>query len=141
MDLLQATEVVSSHLTRMDTLYGSVIFDEWAVVSVFDRKARLLHYSGPRREEVLESFARDVRHFLGDLVSGEHHVGHFDFSRDAAGAAYDAYMVLGEGCFLVCNNMRASMDEIAKDERWLRAQVPFAELSDYCGSDPLIYAV
>ncbi|MFM1945032.1 MAG: hypothetical protein RI897_4014 [Verrucomicrobiota bacterium] len=139
MDLAQATEVVKSHLTRMDGLYGSVIFDEWAVVSVFDRKARLLHYSGPRREEVLESFARDVRHFLGDLVSGEHHVGYFDFSRDATGAAYDAYMVLGEGCFLVCNNLGASMDEITRDERWLRAQVPFAELSDVFGSDPLIY--
>jgi hypothetical protein len=139
MTLKEAIEVIESRLARMDERYGAKVFDEWAVVSVFDRKAKILHYVGPRREELQANFANDIRHFTADLVAGNRHLGHFDFSRDAAGAAFDAYMVVGEGCYLVCNHTTASIDSIAKDPRWLRAQVPFAELSDTFGSNPLIH--
>jgi hypothetical protein len=139
MILKEAIDVITSHLARMDALYGARVFDEWAVVSVFDRKAKILHYEGPRREDLQSSFANNIRHFTAELVAGTRHLGHFDFSRDAAGAAFDAYMVVGEGCYLVCNNTGASMRVIAQDPRWLQAQVPFAELSDTFGSTPLIH--
>jgi hypothetical protein len=46
-------------------------------------------------------------------------------------------MVLGSGVFLICNNTRSTMEEIAANPRWLSAQVPFVELSDRIREDPL----
>jgi len=139
MTLPEAIEVIVNLLARMDEHYGAKVFDEWAVVSVFDRKAKILQYEGPRREELQANFANDIRHFTADLLAGNRHLGHFDFSRDATGAAFDAYMVVGEGCYLVCNHTTASMESITKEPRWLQAQVPFAELSDTFSSNPLIH--
>ncbi len=39
-------------------------------------------------------------------------------------------MALGNEAYLICNNTSSSMDEIAKNPRWLSAQVPFADLSE-----------
>jgi len=39
---------------------------------------------------------------------------------------------------LICNNTHESMDSIAKNSRWLGAQVPFAELSDKIRANPLL---
>jgi hypothetical protein len=139
MTLEQAIELIQNHLARMDDLYGKKVFDEWAVVSVFERKAGILHYVGPRREDLQETFANDIRHFSKELMGGRQHIGHFDFSRDASGVQFDAYIVVGEGCFLVCNNTTQSMAGITKEARWLRAQVPFAELSEKFRSNPLIH--
>ena len=47
-------------------------------------------------------------------------------------------MVLGPGFYLICNNTSETMDTIAKNPRWLTAQVPFAGLSDKIRSSPLI---
>jgi len=46
-------------------------------------------------------------------------------------------MVLGLAIYLICNNTSESMDTIAKDPRWLNAQVPFAELGDQMRMSPL----
>jgi hypothetical protein len=123
----------------MDDLYGKVVFDEWAVVAMFDRKGRILHYTGPRKEDLLKTFSTDVREFAAALVSGQQSIGDFDFSRHGSGTHFDAYVVVGEGCYLICNNTSQSMAGITKDTRWLNAQVPFAELSDKFRSDPLIF--
>lgn len=141
MTLTEAIETITEQLARMDELYNKPVFDEWALVSVFDRKAKILHYRGPRRDELLANFANDIRHFTAEMVAGDLHLGHFDFSRDAEGQAFDAYMVVGEGCYLVCNNTQDSMAGITRNARWLQAQVPFAELSDCFGSNPLIHMV
>jgi hypothetical protein len=139
MTIEQVIELINSQLARMDDLYGKKVFDEWAVVAVFERKAKILHYVGPRRQDLQETFADDIRHFSVELMGGRQHIGHFDFSRDADGVQFDAYIVVGEGCFLVCNNTTQSMAGITKEARWLRAQVPFAELSERFRSDPLIH--
>jgi hypothetical protein len=47
-------------------------------------------------------------------------------------------MLLGHAMYLICNNTSDSMDNIAKDPRWLKAQVPFAELGDKLRPDPLL---
>jgi hypothetical protein len=39
-------------------------------------------------------------------------------------------MALGNESYLICNNTSSSMDEIAKNPRWLSAQVPFADLGE-----------
>ena len=49
-------------------------------------------------------------------------------------------MVLGRGLYLICNNTSESMDSIAKNPRWLNAQVCFAELSDRIRANPLAVA-
>ena len=46
-------------------------------------------------------------------------------------------MVVGRGLYLICNNTRESMDTIAKNSRWLGAQVPFAELGEKIRANPL----
>ena len=49
-------------------------------------------------------------------------------------------MVLGRALYLICNNTRETMDAIAKNPRWLGAQVPFAELGDKIRANPLVIA-
>jgi hypothetical protein len=44
--------------------------------------------------------------------------------------ASKAFMALGDDVYLICNNTRSSMAEIARNPRWLSAQVPFADLSE-----------
>ncbi len=138
MTLEKAIATIEDHLGRMDALYGKPVFNEWAVVAVFDRKGLILHYVGSRREDLQQTFAEDIRHFKAEMLSGGQYIGHFDFSPDASGQMYDAYVVLGEGCFLICNNTLQSMAGITKDPRWLLAQAPFAELSDVFRSTPLV---
>jgi hypothetical protein len=53
------------------------------------------------------------------------------------GSAFESFMVVGQGMYLICNNTVQSMDAIAKDPLWLGAQVPFVELSDKFRADPL----
>ena len=73
----------------------------------------------------------------GELESRQFGVGDFEFARHASGTRFDAFLVMGRGFYLICNNTRASMDAITKDPRWLVAQVPFVELSDKFRSNPV----
>jgi hypothetical protein len=138
MNLDEAIAAVETHLARMNALGRQVIFDEWALVTVFGGKARILHYSGPRREAMPSTLAEDLRPFARDLVRGEHFIGHFDFSPSSQGRAFDAYVVVGEGCFLICNNTTHTMADIREHPEWRQAQLPFAELSERFSSDPLM---
>lgn len=124
---------------RMNEIYGRVVFDEWAVVSLLPDRSRLLDYSGPRREEFASRFNRDLAALRQSLLKGTHHFGDFDFARDGKGSQFDAFMCLGDGVYLICNNLYTSMAEITKDERWLLAQKPFVELSESVGSSPVTF--
>jgi hypothetical protein len=68
-------------------------------------------------------------------------VGDFEFARHGVGPAFEAFMVLGRGVYLICNNTVQSMDSITKDPLWLAAQVPFVELSEKVRGNPLALAV
>ncbi len=46
--------------------------------------------------------------------------------------------MVGTGLYLMCNNTQNSMDAIAKNPRWLDAQVPFAELAETIRGNPLV---
>jgi len=63
-------------------------------------------------------------------LSNTHGVGDFEFARNGVGTKVEAFMVVGQGIYLICNNTSADMDTITKDPLWLSAQVPFVELSD-----------
>lgn len=121
----------------MDVRYGKIVFDEWAIVSLAENKARVLAYIGPRNDEFLQNFVKDLGALRSELLYGNYGVGDFEFARHGVGTGFESFLVLGDGVYLICNNTRESMDAIAKNPRWLGAQVPFAELSDKVRSNPL----
>jgi hypothetical protein len=141
MTLDQATELIKSCAEQMNARYKRVVFDEWAVVSLAGRKGRVLGYIGPRREGFQKNFRTDVGPLREGLLNDKYSVGDFEFSRHAVGPAFESFMVVGQGIYLICNNTVQSMDSITQDPLWLGAQVPFVELSDKFRADPLVQAL
>jgi hypothetical protein len=137
MTLEDANRLIRQCAERMDALYQTVVFDEWAIVLFSDKKGRILTYFGPRREDFQKNFASDLTDLRVGLLDNTHGVGDFEFARHGVGTKVEAFMVLGNGIYLICNNTRKSMDTITQDARWLSAQVPFVELSDKFRSSPL----
>ena len=122
----------------MDAFYGKTVFDEWAVISLVQNKARVLTYIGPRNDDFLKNFANDLGGLRAGLYNANYTVGDFEFTRHGVGTGFEAFMVLGDGIFLICNNTHESMDTITKNPRWLKAQVPFADLSEKIRPNPLV---
>ncbi|MFM2295218.1 MAG: hypothetical protein RLZZ350_1631, partial [Verrucomicrobiota bacterium] len=56
------------------------------------------------------------------------------------GTQVEAFMIVGQGVYLICNHTSRSMDAITKNPLWLAAQIPFVELSDTFRRDRLIIA-
>jgi hypothetical protein len=139
MTLDESTKLVKGCFDRMNELYGKVVFDEWAVVSFLDEKGKILHYSGPRREEFQKQFGFDLGPLRGDLMSSRYGLGDFEFARHGVGTQFEAFIVIGDGIYLICNNTSKTMGTIAKDPLWLNAQVPFVELSDKIRANPLVH--
>ena len=130
MTLSETMQAIRHCATQMDELYGQPVFDEWVVVSLLEPQARVLGYVGPRHEVFAKNFSRDLGGLRASLLNGQHSAGDFEFARHAAGTNFEAFLALGDGLYLICNNTQSSMAEIAKNPRWLSAQVPFADLSD-----------
>jgi hypothetical protein len=122
---------------QMDERYGGIVFDEWAIVSLAENKARVLSYLGPRNDDFLKNFAADISALRKELHDMKYGTGDFAFERHGVGTRFEAFMVMGVGIYLICNNTRESMDVIAKNPRWLTAQVPFAELSEKIQPNPV----
>ena len=137
MKLEQATNLIKSCAEQMNARYGKVVFDEWAIISVDGRHGRILFYIGPRKDGFQKNFQTDVAALREGLLDGKYNVGDFEFARHGVGPAFESFMVLGKGKYLICNNTVQSMDSITQDPLWLGAQVPFVELSEKIRSDPL----
>jgi hypothetical protein len=137
MTLEEATNLIGGYAERMNDLYQKVVFDEWAIVSVVKHRAKILAYLGPRKDDFQKNFATDVQDLRADLLSQRHSIGDFEFSRHGVGTKLEAFVMVGDGLYLICNNTAQSMSAIAKDPLWLSAQVPFVELSDRFRSDPV----
>ena len=137
MTLDEAKKLVQACAEQMHARYTHVVFDEWAVISLSDNKGRLHAYLGPRREDFKKNFLKDAGALRAGLLTTEHEPGNFEFARHGVGTGFEAFMVLGKGLFLICNNTKESMDGITKDPRWLAAQEPFVELSEKFRADPL----
>src|SRR5580693_8590126 len=56
--------------SQMDSRYGGIVFDEWAVVSLVENKARVLAYIGPRNDEFLKNFVEDLGTLRVELRAG-----------------------------------------------------------------------
>lgn len=137
MTLDEATRLIRACVEQMNTRYRRTVFDEWAVVSLRERAGRVLSYHGPRREDFQKNFVSDLDSLRQDIASRRFGVGDFEFARHGVGTKFEAFLVLGEGVYLICNNTAATMEEIGRDPRWLGAQVPFVELSDRVRLNPV----
>ncbi|HXT12390.1 MAG TPA: hypothetical protein VN873_12575 [Candidatus Angelobacter sp.] len=138
MTLDEATKQVRKCGQKMNDLYGRVVFDEWVIISLAQQKARILFYAGPRNDDFLKNFASDLGSLRSSLLDSSYNVGDFEFARHGVGTGFEAFVVLGDGIYLICNNTQASMEQISRDPKWLNAQVPFAELSEAMRPDPLV---
>ena len=141
MTLEEATNLIGRCAERMNDLYQKVVFDEWAIVSLIQHKAKILAYLGPRKDDFQKNFSTDVQDLRADLLSRRHSIGDFEFARHGVGTKLEAFVMVGDGLYLICNNTAKSMSAIAKDPLWLSAQVPFVELSDQFRYDPLELAL
>lgn|SRR5690348_4874599 len=140
MTLDEATKQICACRQKMNDLYGRVVFDEWVVISLARHQARILFYVGPRNDDFLKNFASDLGSLRAELLDSKYSIGDFEFARHGVGTGFEAFVVLGEGLYLICNNTQASMEDITRDPKWLNAQVPFAELSEAVAADPLAVA-
>jgi len=134
-------KAVRACAAAMNAQYGQPVFDEWVVVSLLHNQARVLGYVGPRNDEFMKGFADDLGALRSALFNGQYQVGDFEFARQATGTKFEAFLTLGEGLYLICNNTQRTMDEIAKNPKWLSAQVPFAELSDKVRANPMTHTL
>ena len=141
MRLDQTTELIKTCAAQMDAQYGQVVFDEWAIISLTIPKGRVLAYIGPRKEGFQKNFRTDVGALREGLLNPKYSVGDFEFARHGVGPAFEAFMVMGRGVYLICNNTVQSMDTITQDPLWLATQVPFVELSEKVRDNPLALAV
>jgi hypothetical protein len=137
MTLENVCEQIKICAEQMNSRYGRVVFDEWVVVSLERNRARILHYTGPRNDDFLKNFVTDLGALRTALLDASYGSGDFEFSRHGVGTGIEAFLVLGPGLYLICNNTVDSMDGITKNPRWLGAQVPFAELADDIRVSPL----
>ena len=137
MTLDEANSLIRAGVDQMKARYTKTVFDEWAVVSLKEKPPRILHYSGPRKDDFQKNFTSDLDALRAGLLDANYSIGDFEFARHGVGTKFEAFMVLGTGLYLICNNTRASMDDIARDPRWLDAQVPFVELSDKIRENPV----
>lgn len=137
MTLENACEQINTCAGQMNSRYGGVVFDEWVVVSLERNRARILHYVGPRNDDFLKNFVTDLGALRTALLDASYGPGDFEFSRHGVGTGIEAFLVLGPGLYLICNNTDGSMDSITKNPRWLNAQVPFAELAERVRANPL----
>lgn len=137
MTLDEASLLIRACVDQMNARYAKPVFDEWAVLSLNEQPPRILHYTGPRKEDFQKNFSSDLDVLREGLLEANYSIGDFEFARHGVGTKFEAFMVLGEGLYLICNNTHASMDDIAKDSRWLGAQIPFVELSDKIRANPV----
>ena len=138
MHLEDARQSITAAITRMNTLYGQTVFDEWIMVSLRPGRGSILAYSGPRADSYKQQFSTDARALHQEILGQKMAAGDFAFARNATGTQHDAVVCLGETGYLFCNNIAKSMDDIRQSPLWLKAQTAFADLSEKFRADPLL---
>ena len=138
MNLTAAITHLKKAFRKLDEKYGRKVFDELAVVHFGGKAPKLLDYEGPREEAFLNELADDSIDLRRDLLSSKTDFGgEFSFTREGEGSAIDAFICLGQGVYLFCNNTEKSMEEITKDPAWLDAQGHFLNTSQKFAINPV----
>ena len=136
MDLSTARKHIATSFERMRALYSRPVFDEWVIVTAAAQRG-ILAYVGPRVEEFRKNLAGDAEPLLAQVGGQKLEVGDFEFTIDGDGTRHDALIRLGASSYLVCNNLAHSMADLRRDQRWLKAQGAFVDLSEQFRADPL----
>ena len=137
MNLPDAHVAILQAFARMKGLYHQPVFNEWVLVKLARESGAILAYDGPRADLYQANFKKDIAPLQTELESRKMAVGDFAFVHGADGTHYDACIRLGPAAYLFCNHTTKTMDDIRRDQRWLAAQEPFAELSAKFRDDPL----
>src|SRR3954468_2091715 len=115
MTIEEISKLIKRCAEQMNSRYQKVVFDEWAIVNIAHRKSRIFHYIGPRNDDFLKNFANDLGALRVELAKQKHGIGDFEFTRHGVGTLFEAFMVLGDGIYLICNNTAETMETIAKN--------------------------
>lgn len=137
MNLDAATNRISKSFTKMNEAYRRPVFDELLIVQRNRGEVTLLHYTGPRKDSIMDSLADETAALRQEGSHLNPKPGEFDFTREGVGSDFDAYICLGEELFLLCNNTEKSMEEVTADPNWLAAQGQFLTASQFFAVDPL----
>ena len=137
MTISQSLDLVKRTADSMNARYGKVVFDEWAIVSLRRGHEHIVSYQGPRKEHFQKNFVNDLGGLRAEVLTTKHQPGHFDFARNNVGTGFEAFVCAGDELYVICNNTHSSMNEIAKDMRWLDAQKAFADLTERFRADAL----
>jgi hypothetical protein len=138
MDPTAARSLIQRCLTRMTALYGSEVFDEWALLAPRGGSVALADYAGPRPDQFRTRFLADVQAVQAELNGRALGVGDFTFALAAEGTAYDACVRVGEGSYLLLNHTSRTMDEVRREATWRQAQRPFVEMCEAFRADPVL---
>ena|ERR1035441_7205840 len=87
MTLDEVISHIKSSAKEMDARYGQTVFDEWAVLSLAENKARVLAYIGPRNDDFLKNFAKDLGVLRAELLTENYGAGDFEFARQGTGTS------------------------------------------------------
>lgn len=137
MNLESAVRQISHGLAEIERLYERPVFNEWAIVGWSGGRPVVLHYDGPRTEDFETKLPGDLRLLRESLQEDRSVAGTFSFAREGVGTLFDAYIVLGEDVVLLCNHTEMDFEAIATDPLWRKAQMPFVDLTEKFGLDPL----
>jgi hypothetical protein len=114
-----------------------VLFDEWMLAWLASGHREMLHYFGPRTAHTREEFNADLAPLRAEILSGDYHAGDLEFARDAEGTRFDAFIVAGNGRYLILNNVEKTIRQITSNPKWHAAQVAIVKLSEAFRQDPL----
>lgn len=137
MTLDTARKLILLALEKMRTAYRRPVFDEWILVRLDGPETAFLAYDGPRAEGFAARFHEDMISLRSASQLAKAEPGAFEFSRNAVGTGYDAYIMAGPGVVLLFNATSKTIAEITADPLWLAAQQPFVQLALKFESDPL----
>ena len=137
MKLDEAIHSVKQGFKKINEAYGRTVFDEWAIISLQSIQGTIYDYSGPRHSDFQKNFLENLIPLRAEIDNDELEPGEFAFSREAPGTNFDAFIVLGDNLFLLCNHTEKTMEEITRDPRWKKAQQPFVMLCEKFRNNPL----
>lgn len=141
MNLDSALTEIRASFKRMTMLYGEPVFDEWVLIALSESNGAIQRYEGPRSEQFLASFSKDIAALRAELAKDELDVGGFTFGAATHGHSYDAAMRVGPAAYILGNHTTRSMEDIRARPQWLKAQVAWFGMSERFRADPLLLLI
>lgn len=137
MELSAAEKRIEKMVAAMQAVCRHPVFDEWVIISVSGGDFEVESYHGPREGANL---VRDTAAIYDSLTRKAYYPGEFDFSFEGHDERFDAFMAMGNGLFVLFNNMSFTTEGITSNPLWRKAQGEFVNLGDAFAADPVSVA-